>query len=385
MSKGRRIAVVINLDWAIKHHHEIFAGIQEYAAQAEWECLLSPFAPEVCDRKERKLYHGIVGRVGLDLQAQAAKAGIPLVNHWVSSPCEGLPAVFPDLEAAGQMAGAHLHARGFRRLAYLGLSRTRASRWFQAGVRKVASAHGMELATLLVPPSFCHNLRSWAAFEEKLQAWAARLEAPVGVVALNDKLARYTINTVKAQGHLIPRDVAVVGLGNEEVVCLNPSPSITSIDLGEQRVGEAAAMLLEKLMNGAKAPRKPILLPPLTLIPRGSTDSFKVDDEYVEQALRLIAEESHRPIKVGDIVAQIPISWRSLERRFRDCRGSTISSEITRFRIERAKRLLTETTMLVKQVAEASGFANTRRLCEVFKRLEGLSPEQYRLQRVAGR
>jgi transcriptional regulator GlxA family with amidase domain len=106
-----------------------------------------------------------------------------------------------------------------------------------------------------------------------------------------------------------------------------------------------------------------------------------VDDDIVARALRFIAEESHNPIKVKDVVARVPLSWRSLERRFQDCRGLTIGKEITRFRIERAKRLLAETELLVKQVAEASGFANTRRLCEVFRRVEGVTPEQYRLAR----
>jgi LacI family transcriptional regulator len=173
----------------------------------------------------------------------------------------------------------------------------------------------------------------------------------------------------------------VVGLGNEELVCLNPEPSITSIDLGWHQVGERAGELLESLMNRRRPPKEPILISPLSLVPRKSTDAFNVDDDIVALALRFIAEHSHTPIKVTDVVAHVPISWSSLERRFKDCRCSTIGKEITRFRIDRAKRLLAETELLVKQVAEASGFANTQRLCEVFRRVEGMTPEQYRIER----
>ncbi len=179
-------------------------------------------------------------------------------------------------------------------------------------------------------------------------------------------------------------ELMVVGLENEEVVCLNPAPSLTSIDLGWQLIGERTGKLLETLMDGGPPPPQPILLPPVTLVPRKSTDSFNVDDVIVAQALRFMAEECQRPIKVRDVVAQVPLSLRSLERRFHECRESTIDGELRRLRIERAKRLLAETGMLVKQVAEASGFANTRRLCEVFKRLEGVTPEQYRRQREKG-
>ena len=59
-----------------------------------------------------------------------------------------------------------------------------------------------------------------------------------------------------------------------------------------------------------------------------------------------------------------------------------LKSLVQTFRMERAKRLLVETEMLVKQVAEDCGFANSRRFCEVFKRVQGETPEQYRGKRV---
>jgi LacI family transcriptional regulator len=241
--------------------------------------------------------------------------------------------------------------------------------------------NGIKIASLLVSPSFSESTRSWNRFQEEIRSWITKLQAPIGVAAINDKLARYVINAAVEMGHEVPRDVAVMGLENEEVICLNPEPSITSIDLGWHQIGERAGALLEELMDRRRPSGEPILLPPLSLLPRKSTDAFNVDDEIVAQALRFIAEESHHPIKVRDVVAHVPLSWRSLERRFQDYRGVTINREITRFRIERAKRLLAETELLVKQVAEASGFANTRRLCEVFRRVEGMTPEQYRMNR----
>ena len=36
----------------------------------------------------------------------------------------------------------------------------------------------------------------------------------------------------------------------------------------------------------------------------------------------------------------------------------------------------------VRQVAEACGFANTKRLCEVFRRAEGTTPESFRSERA---
>ncbi len=383
MARSKRIAVVINLDWTMKHHQEVFAGIQEYAQGRGWESVLWPFAPKVADERGRRLYDGIIGRVHPKLASRARDAGIPLVNVWISSPCKQVPLVAPDIHQAGRMAAEHLLARGFRRFGFVGYVRNTSTRWLQGGFREVARAQDIPIERLQVSSSFSESARSWSHLHGELRRWIGTLTAPVGVLALTDKLARYTMNAASELGLSVPEEVAVVGLENEELVCLNPAPSITSIDLGWQRVGERAADLLGGLMGRARAVTDPVLLPPLTLIPRRSTDSFTVDDPHVALALRVIAEESHRPIKVRDVVARVPLSWRSLERRFQDCRGTTLSKEITRFRIERAKRLLSETDMLVKQVAEASGFANTRRLCEVFKRTEGISPERYRRQRGA--
>jgi LacI family transcriptional regulator len=381
MSATRRIAIVINLDWTLKHHHEIFAGTQNYARQRGWECVIYPHSTEdLTTATGSKAYDGIIARVTPQLADQARQAGIPLVNIWVSTPASGVPTVAPDLPEAGRMAAEHLLARGFRRLAYLGFARARASGYLGSGFREVARREGLEYTRLLVNPSFSNSDRSWNLFRQRLKEWLGSCRPPVGVLAVNDKPARYVANAAAQLGLVVPGDVAIVGLANETVVCLNPEPTLTSIELGYQRVGRRAAELLEELMDGAPEPDEPILLPPTALVPRGSTDAFCVDDDVVAQALRFILEQSHRPIKVADVVDQAPLSWRSLERHFEKNRGRTIIQEITRLRIERVKRLLVETEMSVKQVATASGLANTRRLCEIFKRAEGISPGQYRRQ-----
>ena len=381
MAKTPRIAVVINLDWTMKHHQEVFGGIQDFANQQGWESVLWPFPPESLKSRGRKLYDGIVGRIHPELEASAKAAGIPLVNVWVSSPCKSVPAALPDLVEAGRMAAEHLQGRGFRRFGYVGYSRTTSSQHFQQGLREVARKNDIKIESLLVSPNFSESTRAWSRFQENVRQWIQKIEAPIGVATINDKVARYVMNAAIELGYQVPADVAVIGLENEEVVCLNPEPSISSIDLGWHQIGQQAGKLLEGLMN-RRARKKTVLLPPVSLVPRKSTDAFNVDDDIVAQALRFIAEHSHQPIKVRDVVNHVPLSWRSLERRFHDNQRGTIGKEITRFRIERAKRLLSETDMLVKQVAEACGFANTKRLCEVFRRTEGTTPENFRAERA---
>jgi LacI family transcriptional regulator len=382
----RRIAIVIDLNWTLKHHQEVFAGTQQYARDQGWESVLWPYAPAVVDGCGRKLYDGIIARATPQLAAETAQAGIPLVNVWVSSPARDIPAVFPDVHAAGEMAGEHLRARGFQNYAYVGFARTMGSRRLESGFRRVIREEGAgNYSRFLVSSAFRDSKRSWVVFQRGLNQWLKSLRLPVGILAVSDGVARSIANAAWELGVKVPQDIAVVGVENEEVVCLNPEPSLTSIEFGFNAVGIRASELLEELMDGAQEAPGQILLPPVALVPRRSTGVFSVADADVAKALRYISDECSRRIKVSDVVDRVALSRRSLERKFQNCRGGTIHGEITRSRIERAKRLLAETSLLVKQVAESCGFANTRRFCEVFGRLEGISPTQYRDQRRGGR
>ena len=133
-SQAPRIAVVIDLDWTLKHHHDVFAGVHRYARPRNWHCVVWPHAPEL-DRQQT--FDGIIGRVTPDLARIAGRAKIPLVNVWLSAALEDVPTVVPDARAAGVMAGEHLLARGFVRFGFLGFHRVRASREVEAGYRSV--------------------------------------------------------------------------------------------------------------------------------------------------------------------------------------------------------------------------------------------------------
>ncbi len=109
-----------------------------------------------------------------------------------------------------------------------------------------------------------------------------------------------------------------------------------------------------------------------------------VDDRMVAEAVRFIWNHSHRELTVGDVVNELPLTRRSLERRFHRALGRTILEEITRCRVERVKRLLEETEMPIKQVAATAGFSSAQRLTKVFHRLEDLSPAAYRRKHREG-
>jgi AraC-like DNA-binding protein len=119
---------------------------------------------------------------------------------------------------------------------------------------------------------------------------------------------------------------------------------------------------------------------PAELIAQGPQDVFSVKDRTVAEAIRLIWQQSQGPMTVQGLSRQLPITRRSLERRFHSAVGHGIHEEIVRCRVERAKRLLLATELSLKEVAAAAGFSNADSLGRTFRQSEGVTPLEFRRQ-----
>ena len=82
-----------------------------------------------------------------------------------------------------------------------------------------------------------------------------------------------------------------------------------------------------------------------------------------------------------DVAKHVHMTCRTLERRFHVLVGRTIAGEIARLRIERVKRQLAESDERIKTLATRLGYSSAKRLCEVFRHMEGVTPGEFRRQR----
>ena len=78
------------------------------------------------------------------------------------------------------------------------------------------------------------------------------------------------------------------------------------------------------------------------------------------------------------------VSKNTLYRAFRESFGTTVNQYLTTLRVERAKRLLTETEMTIAEVATAVGIEDYHYFCRVFARRTGTSPGAFRRDARAG-
>jgi LacI family transcriptional regulator len=176
----------------------------------------------------------------------------------------------------------------------------------------------------------------------------------------------------------VPDQVAVLGVDNDDLVQSLAYPPLSTVNTARQRIGFEAAAMLEKLMAGEPVDGGPVLIPPTGVITRQSTDLLAIGDDDVADAVRYIHAHAGRPIAVDDVLRDLALSRRQLERRFRQSLGRSILDEIQRCRVDRARQLLVETELALPHIATASGFASASYFSVVFNKSQGMTPGEYR-------
>ena len=181
----------------------------------------------------------------------------------------------------------------------------------------------------------------------------------------------------------VPEELAILGRGNDPVICETARPTLSSVDVDARRVGFEAAGLLDRMMAGKPADEC-IYIPPKRVVVRQSTDLVAIQDPDVAQAVRIIRESACGDIDVSTIVESVGISRRVLESRFLQHLGRSPKTEIMRVRIETAKTLLAQTDKTSESIARKCGFGSLEYFTRVFRDKVGMRPQAYRkTQRIS--
>ena len=81
---------------------------------------------------------------------------------------------------------------------------------------------------------------------------------------------------------------------------------------------------------------------------------------------------------VKAVADHLAMNERTLRKRFSDSYGINLGDYIQDFKLNRAKQLLTHSTMPVYNIALECGFSSSPSFCRAFKTQTGISPKQYR-------
>ena len=158
-------------------------------------------------------------------------------------------------------------------------------------------------------------------------------------------------------------------------------PPLSSVNPDTKRIGYEAAKLLDRMMRGFQVSAEDLLIPPLGVSERSSSDTYAINDEVIAAAVRFIREHARSGITVADVLRVVPLSKRKFIHRFKTLMHRTPHAEITRTRIGCAKSLLHETDLTLSKIANRSGFASSTYLSAAFKKYIGVAPRAYRKTR----
>jgi LacI family transcriptional regulator len=370
--------VLLLIDTSSAYGRELVEGVGRYAAEhGPWSIyhedrgLFDPLPTWL----KRWQGDGIIARsVRKSNLKRLLGTGLPVVELFADFALSP-PQVCPNEDTIARLAAEHLLDRGLRTVAFYTSdwawwSDTRRKAFIRALERSGHTYRYEELA-----PSHQNSER---IEESDLIRWLDALPKPCGVFCACDVYAIQVTNACRRRDIAVPAQVAVLGVDNDPVVCSVSFPPLSSVDMNSKRVGYEAAAMLDEMMAGRTPPEKNVLVEPVQVVTRESTDIMAVDDPDVAQAIRMIREHACRGLRVSEVADVVGLSRRALQQRFQRVLQRTPKQELMRVQIERAKMLLSQTDMSIELISRRSGFTAFEYFVRAFRRETGMTPRAYR-------
>ncbi|WP_159887424.1 helix-turn-helix domain-containing protein [Paenibacillus puerhi] len=98
----------------------------------------------------------------------------------------------------------------------------------------------------------------------------------------------------------------------------------------------------------------------------------------MHEVLRLLQAHCEQPLEVRELAALMGVGERQFQRLFAKHTGTTPKSYVQGLRIQAAGRLLRQTDRKISDIASAVGYQDAAFFTSLFKRMTGVTPQQYR-------
>ena len=372
-------------------YNELFLSLMREGRRRGWcFAIVEPTsAPDEAERVARlfdvlRPAGFIGGYVGADNVPVVPPAGTPAVWIDTSHAPKGSCVVRHDNSCFGSAAADAL-AGGTGGYAVFGLKR---HTWSSARERAfVACVREKGLRCRIVRLD-THVENQYAALDAVRAALKrlVRLPRPVSVFAVTDRLANIVLMAASSMGLKCPRDIKVVGVDDDEMVCMGAPVTLSSVHPDWAEGGRLVVEALEAQMRGEK-PNREYLYGAVGVTRRASTrdDYRRPTDERVERGLAFIAAEFASPIGVADVVAAMGCSRGHAELRFREETGKSILETIEDMRWERLLVLLRRRKAGFAALPAMCGFRTASALRQFFRRRAGLSMTEWRRRNAESR
>jgi len=287
--------------------------------------------------------------------------------------------VHGDNASAGQLAAEHLLECGLRNFGFFAYGEAWWIAMYAHGFQATLEMYRCTCDVYRPPRSNVRLLPKWrSAMQPQVAKWLKSLPKPVGIFAPSPDYAATLLNVCRSEGIAVPEQIAVISGVDDPPLCNVFTPTLSSADVPAERVGYEAAAMLAGIMAGGKPAEHTVWIPASHVVVRQSSDLVAIDDAEVAGAVRFIRQQACQGIRVPDVLQEVGVSRRVLERKFQKFLGHTPKEEILKFKLDRAKLLLSHSEMSIEVIARKSGFPSFKHLATVFRREVGVTPRTFR-------
>ena len=364
-------------------------GVFRYANKRGWDIHIlqnaSELTPEIVRNAEKDDTDGFIIGIRPDNDAvvqMIENSHMPVVSIDIPEYCRRPSSVLVrnDDRAIGMMGAQHLLSLGnFNSFGFVPDLRNRM--W---SVDRQAGFSELLAKCKRVPHVYASPLQDVEADRiadrTALVQWLKALPKPASLMVAWDTRAMDVMNACRIARLKIPEQIAILGVDDDELLCENASPPLSSIKPDFSEVGFRAAEALEALMSRRQF-ASVIFCDPISVTERESTKSISPAVHLVNRALAFIKLNACNGARISDVVRHLGVSRRLADLRFREIQGRSMGMVLEEERLAEVKRLLSSTKRSIRRIAVACGYANPNRLSHVFTQRYGMSMSAWRKSR----
>lgn len=306
---------------------------------------------------------------------------LPVIVSPYRKPFTNIPNILTNDNAIGKMAAEHFLERGFRNFAFFGLN----TKFFWSKNRCESFTKHLQIAghkTHIFKQTSKRTKISLTARQKLIADWLTSLPTPIGIMVANDDYSQQLFEVIETLNLSVPADFAILGVGNDRIVCGFNWPPLSSIVLDTETGGYRAAQLLDRMIKNPNTKKRNIVIEPLHIAVRNSTDVLAIEDTDLAEAFAFIRRNADKTIQVDDVVRATTLSRRLLYKKFQEALGRSIYQEIRRLRMNRAAEILLETNLSIEHIARSLGYGDAKNLSRCFRKEKGLTPLAYRKEHL---
>lgn len=382
----KRIGIFVERHW--HYGRSICEGAAAFASARDdwdfdfpdWDALDSPAA--------LRKYDGFIVRVfSADMADALARTGRPVVDVFGGGFRREFAIADQNSDAIGRLAARHFIEHRFTRFAFVGYA------FHHYSIRR-RDAYADELRRnghtvcarfedrTTSSRALGQNVLKLGHFDFRMNRralanWVRRLAKPCAVFCSHDIVAWNLARICGEADVRVPEDVAILGVGDDPLLCKFTTPSISSIDSDAFGIGQAAARSLAAFFD-RPGERPPDCFPaPLGVSERESTRIYPLTPTWLSDALVFIRRGIGRNLTAADVFAHLGLSHTTVERAFRARIGHSVQREIALVRIETAKHLLARSGLPLAEIGRRAGFASKSYFTTRFKSATGVTPGEW--------